>query len=168
MANSGITLVYGGGKTGLMGALSDAVLEGGGRVVGVLPKLFDTEELANRDLTELHLVEDMHQRKMMMFEMAGGFIALPGGFGTFEELFEILTWAQVGLHQRPIGLFNFDGYFEPLLGLIRHAEDEGFIYAEHDDLLVVDSSPARLLETMFAYTPPVGMERWRERGSDTG
>lgn len=167
LAAKGITVIYGGGKTGLMGALSDAVIESGGRVVGVLPKLFNTPELAHRGLSELHLVDDMHQRKRLMFDMAGGFIAVPGGFGTLEELFEMLTWAQIGLHRRPIGLLNVAGYFDPLLGLIEHARHSGFIYHEHNELMVVHSDPDQLLDLMFAYTPPVGLERWRERGSTT-
>lgn len=166
LADRGVAIVYGGGSTGLMGALADAALGGGGEVIGVLPRIFDTPALAHAGLTKLELVPGMHERKARMAELADGFIALPGGFGTFEELFEMLTWAQIGLHYRPVGALNVDGYFDPLLSLIKHAQDQGFIYAEHQQLLACESDPARLLQAMEAYQPPEGLSRWVDRGGE--
>lgn len=163
LAERGIGLIYGGGSTGMMGALADAVLAGGGEAIGVIPAFFDTPELAHKGLTELIRVEDMHQRKAKMAELADGFIAMPGGFGTFEELFEILTWAQIGLHDNPIGVLNIDGYFNPLLKLIDHAQDNGFIYIEHKDLLSIKAEPNALLDAMSRYQPPTNLARWVER-----
>lgn len=157
------TLVYGAGRTGLMGSVADGALSLGGQVIGVIPKNFLTPKLAHDGLTRLEVVETMHLRKARMAELADAFIALPGGFGTFEELFEILTWAQIGLHQKPVGLLNTRGYFDPLLKMIEHALGEGFIYAEHRLLLAQKTQPAELLETMAAYEPPPGLERWVER-----
>ncbi|MFP3853342.1 MAG: TIGR00730 family Rossman fold protein [Anaerolineales bacterium] len=166
LALRGISIIYGGGSTGMMGALANAALAAGGKVIGVLPRFFDTPELAHNKLTELHHVDSMHERKGMMAELADGFIALPGGFGTFEELFEILTWAQIGLHTSPVGILNIDGYFDPMMALVDHAQQQGFIYAEHKDLLSVDGDPDRLLDTMKQYQVPEGLERWVERGKD--
>jgi uncharacterized protein (TIGR00730 family) len=166
LAERGTTIVYGGGSTGLMGSLADAALGAGGRVIGVLPRIFDTPALAHAGLTELELVPGMHERKARMAELADGFIALPGGFGTFEELFEVLTWAQIGLHHRPVGVLNVNGYFDPLLALIEHAEEQGFIYAEHQRLLANDSEPTGLLRSMEAYQPPEGLARWVDRGGE--
>ena len=164
LAHEGIEVVYGGGSTGLMGALADAALAAGGRVVGVLPRFFDTPELAHKDLTDLHLVDTMHERKAMMAELSRGFIALPGGLGTMEELFEILTWAQIGLHRDPVGALNVEGYFTPLIEFIEHAHREGFLYAEHRSLLTSEAEPERLLARMRTYRPPEGIERWVQRG----
>lgn len=163
LAKRNIALVFGGGKTGIMGALSDAVLAAGGQVIGVIPEMFNTPELVHRRLSELHVVPDMHTRKAQMAARSDAFIALPGGFGTFEELFEILTWAQIGLHQRPIGLLNIGGYFDPLLQLIEHAQQTGFIYREHQDLLLHASQPAALLNALGNYQPPAGLARWVQR-----
>lgn len=164
LAQQGLDVVYGGGRTGLMGALADAALEAGGGVIGVLPRVFDTPELAHRGLTELHLVDTMHERKALMAELSQGFIALPGGLGTMEELFEILTWAQIGLHAHPVGALNVSGYFTPLIKFIEHAQREGFLYAEHRSLLTDEADPARLLERMRAYRAPEELERWVQRG----
>lgn len=166
LAERGSTIVYGGGSTGLMGSLADAALEAGGKVIGVLPRMFDTPALAHAGLTQLELVPGMHERKARMAELAQGFIALPGGFGTLEELFEMLTWAQIGLHQRPVGVLNVDGYYDPLLSLIRHARDQGFIYAEHQRLLACERDPQKLLLAMEAYQPPEGLSRWVDRGGE--
>ena len=166
LAGRGLTLVFGGGGTGLMGALADAVLQAGGHVVGVIPQGFNTPKLAHNGLTELRVVSSMHERKAVMADLADAFVALPGGFGTFEELFEILTWAQVGLHQRPIGVLNALGYFDPLLALIEHARREGFIYAEHRSLLISEPDPGTLLDRMEAYQPPSGLARWLNRDEE--
>jgi uncharacterized protein (TIGR00730 family) len=166
LAQKGIGLVYGGGSTGLMGAVANAVLAGGGEAIGVIPEFFDTPELAHRQLTELVRVGDMHQRKAKMAQLAEGFIALPGGFGTFEELFEIITWAQIGLHANPIGVLNIDGYFDPLIDLINHAQSQGFIYVEHKHLIAFETEPEALLGAMSRYQPPPNLERWVDRRKD--
>ena len=163
LAGRGQTVVFGGGRTGMMGALADAALAASGRVVGILPEQFDTEALAHRHLSELRVVPSMHARKALMAEMGEAFVALPGGFGTFEELFEILTWAQIGMHHRPVGVLNVLGYFDPLLGLIAHARREGFIYAEHPSLLVSEVESGRLLDRLEEYIAPDGLSRWVER-----
>lgn len=163
IARRGIQLWYGAGSTGLMGAVAQGALQAGGEVVGVIPEIFNTPQLAHQGLTRLEVVGDMHKRKARLAEQADGFIALPGGYGTFEEMFEILTWAQIGLHSRPVGLLNVGGYYDSLLEMIYHARDEGFIYAEHLALLHVSSAPATLLDAMLAHTPPSGLERWLNR-----
>lgn len=163
LAGRSITLVYGGGGTGMMGKLADAVLENDGNVIGIIPQLFETPALLHSGLTELHVVGTMHERKARMAEFADAFIALPGGFGTFEELFEILTWSQIGLHRKPIGILNVNRYFDPLLTLINHARSEGFIYSEHQDLLIDEQEPAALLDRLDEYTLPAGLEKWVHR-----
>ena len=163
LARRGIRIVYGGGSTGLMGALAYAALDQGGEVVGVSPAFFQGPLLIQDRLTRLEIVETMHQRKARMAELAEGFIALPGGFGTLEELFEMLTWAQIGLHQKPIGLLNTAGYYDPLLAMIEHAQTHGFIYAEHRQLFAFGEQPGELLEAMSNHKPPEGLERWVER-----
>jgi uncharacterized protein (TIGR00730 family) len=167
IANKGITLVYGGGGRGMMGALADAALAAGGQVIGVLPRMFDTPALAHRNLSEVHIVDTMHERKAMMAALADGFIALPGGFGTFEELFEMLTWAQIGLHRHPIGLLNAEGYFDSLTAMIEHAAAQGFIYGEHRRLVGVETDADRLLEWMASFEPPARLERWVDRGGES-
>ncbi len=170
LAKRSLTLVYGGGSTGLMGALADRALEGGIKVIGVIPETFDTPALAHTRLTEMHVVKTMHERKAKMAALSDAFLALPGGFGTFEELFEILTWAQIGLHSKPIGVLNVHEYFTPLLHLIEHARQEGFIYDEHRRLILEEADPERLLDQMIAYQPPQSLERWvrREIGNGSG
>ena len=163
IAKQGLQLVYGGGSTGMMGAVADAALEGGAEVIGVIPERFNTEQLAHEGLSELRVVDTMHVRKALMAEMADAFVALPGGFGTYEELFEMLTWAQIGLHSKPVGVLNAQGYFNPLLALIEHAQQQGFLYAEHQLLLVAESDPVRLLESLHLYQSPEGLERWLNR-----
>lgn len=163
LAEKRITLVYGGGKTGLMGTLANGVLENGGKVIGVTPSFFNTKVLVHPHLTRLEVVEDMHQRKALMINLADGFIALPGGYGTFDELFETLTWAQIGLHTKPIGFLNLQNYFDPLIKLIEHAIREGFIYDSHRELFADDVDIHALLEKMEAYQPPSDLARWVQR-----
>lgn len=163
LARRGITVIFGGGGTGLMGALADAAMEAGGEVIGIIPESFNTPALAHAHLTELRVVASMHERKRSMAEIGQAFIALPGGFGTFEELFEILTWAQIGLHSKPVGVLNALDYFLPLLALIDHARAEGFIYDEHRALLACEADPERLISRLEAYLPPPGLERWITR-----
>jgi len=148
LAEDGISLVYGGGGTGMMGALADAVLEAGGEAIGVIPHDLDTRELAHRSLTTLHRVNSMHERKAMMAERSDGFVSLPGGTGTFDETFEILTWAQLGLHNKPVGVLNVSGYFNPLIRLLDHAVAEQFLKPEHRRLLIVESNHEPLLKQM--------------------
>jgi uncharacterized protein (TIGR00730 family) len=154
LARRGIGLVYGGGRVGLMGVIADAALAGGGQVIGVIPKALKAQEVAHDGLTALHVVPDMHTRKAKMAELADGFIAMPGGYGTLEELFEVVTWAQLGLHSRPIALLNAAGYFDGLLGCIDSAVGEGFIRPEHRRLLLVGTEPDALLDAMARYEPP--------------
>jgi uncharacterized protein (TIGR00730 family) len=163
LAQTGIRLVYGAGKTGLMGAVADGALDAGGSVTGVVPKYLNLPVLIHSGLTQLEVTSDMHTRKARMSALADAFIALPGGFGTFEELFETLTWAQIGLHQKPIGLLNMQHYYDPLLEMVDHAIREGFIYPDHRGLLVADDEPAGLLEKLNAFNPPSGIERWVNR-----
>jgi uncharacterized protein (TIGR00730 family) len=163
LAERGLTLVYGAGCTGIMGALADAALEAGGEVVGVIPTLFNTPQLVHKGLTRLEVVPDMQVRKARLAELADAFVALPGGYGTLDELFEILTWAQIGLHSKPIGLLNICGYFDSLVGWIEHAQNEGFIYAEHRSLFTYAETPEVLLDALAAHQPPAGLERWLTR-----
>ena len=145
LAQSGIELVYGGGHVGLMGALADAALAHGGRVVGVIPEHLMRPEVAHQELTELIVVDSMHTRKQTMARRSDAFIVLPGGFGTLEEMFEMVTWLQLRLQAKPVALLNVAGYFDSLLQFLKHAASEGLIRPEHQDLLLVDSTPARLL-----------------------
>ncbi len=160
IAARGYTVIYGGGSTGLMGAVADAALEAGGDVIGIIPEHFYTPQLAHDHLTRLEIVADMHTRKARMAELADAFIALPGGYGTLEEMFEALTWAQIGLHTKPIGLFNFQGYYNHLLAFIRHAREEGFIFDEHEALFVHAAAAEPLLDALEDYRHPGGVERW--------
>ena len=156
---AGCSLVYGGGRVGLMGALADAVLAAGGRAIGVIPKLLVDKEIGHEGLTELHVVPDMHERKKMMADLADGFVALPGGAGTLEELFEVYTWAQLGYHAKPIGLLNVDGYYAPLAAMLAHTVGEGFMQRTYLDILKMGSEPAALIETMRQYRPPA-RDKW--------
>ncbi len=160
LARRGIGLVYGGGSLGMMGAVARAVLEQGGSVVGVIPAPLAPKEISGPPLGKLEVVDSMHARKARMAELADGFIALPGGFGTLEELFETITWAQLGIHNKPIGLLNPAGYFDPLCRLVDHAVEQGFIRAEYRDLWVVDSDPGRLLDRLEVHRPPKPAVRW--------
>ena len=163
LANKNIVLVYGAGKTGLMGAVADGVLQNGGKVIGVVPILLNEPQLIHADLTELEVVPDIHQRKARMSTLADAFIALPGGFGTFDELFETLTLAQIRNHQKPIGLLNVNNYFDPLINMVEHALKEKFIYAEHKILLLNDPEPSTLLEKIENFQQPEGLKRWISR-----
>lgn len=156
LAEQNITLVYGGGHVGLMGIIADAVLDRGGKVIGVIPEALERLELAHQGLTELHVVESMHQRKALMAEFADAFIAMPGGIGTFEEFFEVLTWTQLGIHNKPSGLLNVAGYYDPAVAQLDLAVANGFLKQEHRDLVLSDDDPATLLrkieEWRFSYT----------------
>lgn len=148
LVRNGLSLVYGGGKTGLMGALADSVLANGGKVFGVIVENMNTPELAHTQLTRMEVTPTIHQRKARMYALADGYIALPGGYGTLDELFETLTWAQIGEHDKPVGLFNVDGYYNSLLEMLDRAAAEKFLFPEHRQYLRVDSDPERLLESM--------------------
>lgn len=163
IAQAGLKLVYGAGKTGLMGAVANGALEAGGHVTGITPAYLNTPQLIHQELTVLEVVQNIHIRKARMSELADAFIALPGGYGTFEELFETLTWAQLGLHSKPIGLLNTLHYFDPLVELVQHALSEGFIYAEHRTLLLSHSEPQPLLELFSAFQTPDNLDRWLNR-----
>lgn len=162
MAQQKLALVYGGGHVGLMGIIADAVLEAGGEVTGVIPKaLMDTEVGHNR-LTRLLVVKDMHERKALMAEHANGFIAMPGGLGTLEELFEAMTWAQLGFHEKPVGLLNVNGFYDPLIAFLSQLEQEGFLRAEHRHLLINENEPLALLERLRGFRMPEGVS-WLSR-----
>lgn len=148
MVQRGYGLVYGGGRIGLMGIIADAVLRHGGEVIGVIPERMQSRELAHHGVTHLQVVPSMHARKARMAELAQAFIAMPGGYGTFDELFEIITWAQLRLHNKPIGLLNVAGYFDALLACIAHAIQEGFIKTEHQQLAVAATTPVALLDLL--------------------
>ncbi len=148
LARRGIALVYGGGNVGLMGVLADAVLAGAGHVIGVIPEALMAREVGHRGLPDLRIVKTMHERKALMAELSDGFVALPGGFGTFEEFFEILTWAQLGLHSKPCGLLNVNGFYDPLLNLVDRAIDERFIKPRQRELIAVESDFGTLLDRM--------------------
>ncbi len=163
VAERGIRIVYGAGSTGMMGAVADAAIEAGGEVFGVIPKIFDTPQLAHSSLTRYEVVPDMHARKAMMIENSDAFIALPGGFGTFEEFFEVLTWAQIGIHAKPIGLLNTDGYYDTLLKFFDEVKERGFTYKEHNNLFQTSADPHKLLELMKSYSPPDNLSKWVER-----
>lgn len=152
----GFGLVFGGGSTGLMGALADRVLEAGGQVVGVIPRAFDGRDYVHDDLHELHVVADMHQRKAMMYERADAFIALPGGYGTFEELLEALTWCQLGFHDKPCGVLNTNGYYEGLLAQMRRAVEDEFLDAAQLARLIVDVDPQQLVSDIAGATDKLG------------
>jgi uncharacterized protein (TIGR00730 family) len=165
LAKRSITLVYGGGRVGLMGIVADAALDAGGQVIGVIPEWLERKEIAHGGLTELRVVNSMHERKALMAGLSDAFVALPGGFGTFDELFEILTWAQIGLHDKAIGLLDTEGYFAPWLGLVTHAEREGFVSAENRDLFVVRDDGGLLLDALSAFEPKPVPLKWDLRKS---
>jgi uncharacterized protein (TIGR00730 family) len=156
-----IGVVYGGGNIGLMGALADAALGAGGDVIGVIPEHLVNKELAHRGV-DLRIVHSMHERKALMADLADAFIALPGGYGTLEEFCEVLTWSQLGLHAKPCGLLNVDGYYDSLLGLFDHAVAEGFVRPQSRDLVVVDDQAAPLLDRLALWQAPQ-VERWIDR-----
>ncbi len=161
LAQSGIRLIYGGGKTGLMGAVADGVLQAGGQVVGVIVESMNTPALAHAGLTHFEVLPTIQQRKARMYELADGFIALPGGFGTFDELFETLTWGQIGLHQKPVGLMNIRNYFAPLMAAIQHAGKEGFVFHEHVESIYMAETAADLIKQMQKHQHPhEAVKRW--------
>jgi uncharacterized protein (TIGR00730 family) len=163
LAKRNLRLVYGGGNIGLMGILADAALAAGGQVIGVIPRHLMDKELGHIDCTELVIVGSMHERKARMADLADAFIALPGGIGTFEELLEILTWGQLGLHAKPCGILDVAGYYQPLLALLDRATGEGFLRSEHRSLLWTATDPAALLDTLSGAKPPQ-LPKWLERG----
>ena len=160
LAQRGLGLVYGGGRVGLMGVMADAALAAGGRVIGVIPEPLATKELAHTGLTELRVVGTMHERKALMAGLSAGFLALPGGVGTFEEFFEILTWAVLGLHCKPVGLLNVEGYYDPLRALLDHAVAERFVRPEHRALVTVSDQPEALATELLSIIPPSSGPRW--------
>jgi uncharacterized protein (TIGR00730 family) len=160
IAANGLGLVYGGGRVGLMGEVADAVLAAGGPVIGVIPEPLALKEVAHTGVTELVVVPGMHERKALMASRSTAFLALPGGIGTFEEFFEILTWAALGLHNKPIGLLNIDGYYDPLLGLLAHAVAERFVRPEHVALLLTSADPAALVAELPRFQPPPPGPLW--------
>lgn len=166
IATRGLTLIYGGARVGLMGAVANAALAAGGRVVGVIPKGLVAKEIVHDALPELYLTETMHERKDRMIELADAFVSLPGGFGTYDELFEALTLGQIGLHDKPSGLLNVVGFFDPLIHLLHHTIAHDFAAPEHRGLVVVEQDPGRLLDALAAWTPPpLGDEALDRRGT---
>ncbi|WP_442497575.1 TIGR00730 family Rossman fold protein [Methylobacter sp. sgz302048] len=162
LVDRNIRLVYGGASVGIMGLLADTVLELGGQAVGIIPEGLVRREVAHKHLTELHVTQSMHERKMLMAELSDGFIALPGGIGTLEELFEIWTWAQLGLHRKPCGLLNIAGYFDALTAFLDHAVAEQFIKQVHHSILIVEREPEALLDRFDSYVPPA-VTKWMEK-----
>lgn len=163
LADRGIRAVYGGGKTGLMGAFAEGVLAHSGHITGVVPTVLNRPNLIHSGLTELVITRSIHERKAKMSELADAFISLPGGFGTMEELFETLTWSQIGLHHKPVGILNISGYFDPILAMIKHMTEEGFILNEHPALFVHSSCGADLLTQLKNFQKPVSSDRWVNR-----
>src|SRR5688572_8319637 len=162
LVKRGIGLVYGGGNVGLMGVIADTVMARGGHVIGVIPQSLADREVAHTGITDLRVVDSMHTRKAMMAELADAFIAMPGGVGTFEEFFEVVTWAQLGLHRKPCGLLNVSGFYAPLAAFIDQAVTEGFINPVHRAAIVVDSDPVRLLDTLGTIELP-SVPKWIDR-----
>jgi len=160
LAEREIDLVYGGGSVGLMGILADEMLRLQRQVIGVIPRALAAREVANLALADLRVVGTMHERKSLMAELSDAFIALPGGFGTFEELFEIITWAQLGIHQKPIGLLNVNGYFDPLLLMISRAVEEEFIRPQYSRLIVIANEIRELLDLLDRFEPMEGLTKW--------
>jgi hypothetical protein len=159
LADRGLGLVYGGATVGLMGAVADAALERGGHVTGVIPSRLVERELAHHGLPDLRVVASMHERKALMADLADAFVALPGGIGTLEETFEVLTWAQLGLHHKPTGILDAGGYYAPLLAFLDHAVASRFVKPEHRDMLLVDEDPGRLIDRLVSHVP-VEVEKW--------
>ncbi len=162
IARQGLGLVYGGGRVGLMGALADAALEEGGEVVGVIPKALVEREVGHTGLSKLHIVGSMHERKKLMADLSDGFIALPGGYGTLEEFLEVLSWAQLSIHEKPCGLLDVDGFWKHLSSLFDKAVEEGFVSPYHRTLVLAEKDPQLLLDTMASYTPPK-TKKWLDR-----
>ena len=161
MAQRGLTLVYGGANAGLMGMIANSVLAEKGKVIGVLPRFLNSK-VGHTSLSELHEVETMHERKIKMFELADAYIALPGGFGTIEETMEVLTWAQLGLHQKPVGLLNIENYFGHLIQFVDHAVSQRFIKKEHQSMILCDVDPEKLISQLNGYRAP-NVEKWLDK-----
>jgi hypothetical protein len=154
LAREKIELVYGGGRVGLMGVVADAVLKHGGHVIGVIPEKLVIKEVVHEKLPDLRVVKSMHERKALMAELADGFIALPGGYGTFEELFEVLAWSQLGWHRKPVGLLDIAGFYRPLMAFLDHTRNEGFIRPQHRELVLLADSAETMLQRMKQFCPP--------------
>lgn len=154
LAKRNIALVYGGASVGIMGAVADSVLEEGGYVIGVMPGFLENKEISHKKLSELIIVNSMHERKAKMADLADGFIALPGGPGTLEEFFEIFTWAQLGLHQKPCGLLNINHYYDPLIALFNHMSNEQFLHEKYRNMAIIDHEPTGILDKFNKYEPP--------------
>jgi uncharacterized protein (TIGR00730 family) len=163
LVQNGITLVFGGATVGLMGRLADTVVSEGGEAIGVIPQALVDREIAHIGLTDLHVVDTMHERKQRMADLADAFVALPGGLGTLDELFEIYTWAQLGLHRKPIGLMNVEGYFDGLVGFLEHAVAERFVRDDHREMLIVEEEPAPMLERLKSFDPASLTPKWIDR-----
>ncbi|TCP31285.1 hypothetical protein EV207_103169 [Scopulibacillus darangshiensis] len=162
LTDRGIDLVYGGSKMGLMGRVANTVLEQGGKAIGVMPTGLFRSEIVHTELTEFHEVPGMHERKAKMGELSDAFIALPGGYGTLEEVMEVVSWGQLGIHNKPIGLLNINGYYDPLVQMIKNGVDSGFIPATHAQLLICESKPDRLITLLQDYQPPAPTNKWSE------
>ncbi|OLL32822.1 Rossman fold protein, TIGR00730 family [Burkholderia sp. SRS-W-2-2016] len=165
LVEADLALIYGGGKVGLMGVIADTVMAEGGRAIGVIPELLVDKEVGHNGLTELHVVPDMHHRKKMMAELSDAFVAMPGGAGTLEELFEVFTWAQLGYHGKPVALLNTGHFYEPLFRLLQHTIDEGFMRKTYLDMLQIDADPVALIGKLQRYQPPVS-DKWAVVQSD--
>ncbi len=164
MVEQDIALVYGGGNVGLMGIIADEVMRLGGQATGVIPEALLKKELGHNGLTQLHIVKDMHERKAMMADLSDGFIAMPGGVGTLEELFEVFTWAQLGFHQKPIGLLNVDGFYDGLLQFIQHMVSQRFLKGEQAEILIAEAQPADLLQRFRSFVPH-HVPKWLDRNT---
>ena len=162
IVDANLSLVYGGGKVGLMGVIADEVMAAGGRAIGVIPELLVNKEVGHDGLSELHVVPDMHHRKRMMADLSDAFVALPGGAGTLEELFEVYTWAQLGYHQKAVAVLNIDHFYDPLISLLEHTVQEGFMRQTYFDILQIDSDPASLIAKLKRYQPPA-RDKWADR-----
>ena len=167
IARRGYRLVYGGSSVGLMGACADAALAAGGEVIGILPNALKRKEIDHEGLTELHLVESMHERKALMVELSDGFISLPGGAGTMDEMFEVWTWGMLGWHEKPSALMNVDGYYDDLIRFLDKTVTEEFVRAPHRDMLIVESDPLAILDRMESYKAPGDIGKWIRKGSQT-
>lgn len=162
MAQNEIQLIYGGGKVGLMGIIADSVMNNGGKAIGIIPNFLNDKEIGHTGLTKLICVESMHERKKMMHDMSDGIIALPGGYGTLEELFEMITWAQLGLHQKPIGILNTDGFYDYLISFISNISATGLLKEIHRDMLIIEDCPRKLLDKMQQYRAPI-VPKWLKK-----
>jgi uncharacterized protein (TIGR00730 family) len=162
LVKNGLELVYGGSKIGLMGTIANTVIEHGGIAIGVMPTKLFRGEVIHQNLTHFYEVHDMHERKAKMGELSDAFIALPGGYGTFEEIFEFVSWGQLGIHKKPVGLLNVAGYYTPLMKMIDKAVEEGFIPSAHKEIMICEGDPMVLLEKLSTYNPPLNTNKWSE------